>query len=977
MATNVQNTDDEFAQEMLGEFLDESDGLLRLLGEHLLKLDEFAKSPQDTGGADMLLPTLNEMFRGAHSLKGLSAMLRLTEINRLTHNVESVFDAARNFRLDLTSANIDLIFRAVDHIEGLIEVLRDHSAKAPNCDSIIAEIEQVLDSAGKRPESISTADIARELSERESPVEQTATRTVRMPDSEPEQVVKTADLLAGVVDDSDIPAKYLAVFIDETELTAEELSEKLLTQVDAKGLESLLVSCHRIKGSAASIGLNRIARLAHFMEDLLQDLRRDNQCPSLTMCDALLACIDAIRLYATSARTGIIEDTLVAAGRKLRAITIINEQPESQITAIPPASSPASVGHDLFQTALRAAPENAQGFVGSVNFEAGLPLAEMKARLLLEKLEPLGKLFYCSPAEHELDTQNELTCLTFGIATSASFDAVQRELRVTGVTTMNVMPFGTPKADVTVDEASSGAKCEELLSQVGSKGTKVTEPAEIRETNTSGSTTAVSPKAKPTETLRVDIERLDQLMNLAGQLVINQARFNQIGNKLKGLSSLKAVTQSVANVRGSALRLSDDLQRCSSAATAITPIDSVSDQVLKIAQELEHLQGELDEVAQLRLLVNDLSEAVHQLGRVSDEIQTNVMDTRMVPIGPLFARFKRVARDLTRDTNKEIDLVIHGENTELDKRMIDELGDPLIHLVRNSADHGIENHDQRLAAGKPRAGKITLNAYHRGNRIVIQVTDDGRGLDADRIRAKALARGMINDAEAERMTDQQLHQLIWQPGFSTAERITEVSGRGMGMDIVWSKIEQLNGTIELNSVRGQGTTFTIKLPLTMAILPSLLVQIDGDVFAVPVESVVEIIQVTDDQIMSVCGHKTVRVRGRVVPVIELKKIFAWNQSPRASSTSEPRKNTLVIVGSECQELGLTVDDLLGEHDIVIKSLEENFRSVQGIAGASILGDGRVSLILDVSTILEMTRRPSPLSDSLAAVPHDSATLVHA
>ncbi len=258
---------------------------------------------------------------------------------------------------------------------------------------------------------------------------------------------------------------------------------------------------------------------------------------------------------------------------------------------------------------------------------------------------------------------------------------------------------------------------------------------------------------------------------------------------------------------------------------------------------------------QARDVVEDLFEAIHQLGRVSDGIQQSVMDTRMVPIGPLFARFKRVVRDITRSTAKQARLEIRGENTELDKRMIDELGDPLVHLVRNSVDHGIEPPEVREAAGKPREGTVTLDAFHRGNSIVIEVRDDGKGLDADRILQKCLEKGLVTKADAEKMTTQQIYQKIWEPGLSTAEKVTEVSGRGMGMDIVKSKIDELSGTVDIDSVPGQGTTITIKLPLTLAILPSLMVEIRGDVFAIPMEAVVEIVSVARNQVNSVQGRQ--------------------------------------------------------------------------------------------------------------------------
>jgi len=407
------------------------------------------------------------------------------------------------------------------------------------------------------------------------------------------------------------------------------------------------------------------------------------------------------------------------------------------------------------------------------------------------------------------------------------------------------------------------------------------------------------------ETLRVDIERLDQLMDLAGQLAIHKAR---------------------------------------------------------LARTAEVLRREAAAVGSARGALGDLAEAIHQLDRVSDAVQRSVMDMRMVPIGPLFNRFKRVIRDLTRANGKSIHLAIRGEKTELDKRMIDELGDPLLHMVRNAADHGIELPDVRAAAGKPREGTILLDAFHRGNSIVIRVSDDGRGLDADGILRKAMEKGLVGPAEAEKLAPQQIYPWIWMPGLTTAEEVTEVSGRGMGMDIVRSKIEELNGSIELESAPGVGTTLSIKLPLTLAILPSLMIDVAGEVFAVPIESVVEIVRAKREDLATVHGAWTARVRDRVVAVARLDEVCAWGDKQAGLLSADSLGTTLVIVGESGRELGLAVSGVLGEEDIVVKSMAENFRNVPGIAGASIRGDGRVSLILDAPALIDMASRHVALLD---------------
>jgi two-component system chemotaxis sensor kinase CheA len=455
------------------------------------------------------------------------------------------------------------------------------------------------------------------------------------------------------------------------------------------------------------------------------------------------------------------------------------------------------------------------------------------------------------------------------------------------------------------------------------------------------------------ETLRVDVERLDQLMNLAGQLVINKARLNRIGEGLKQAVPTKRATQGMENILQRAQQMAGDWDN-QTAGSAVNN-SRFGSQLSSLVHDLQQMHTELRQAHTLRNQLHDLFESLSQLERVTDGLQKSVMDTRMVPIGPLFQRFKRVVRDITRSNGKEINLVINGENTELDKRMIDELSDPLVHMVRNSADHGVESPEVRQAHGKPRQGTITLNAFQRGSRVVIEVCDDGKGLDKDRILAKALEKGIITPSDAERLTPQQIFALIWEPGFSTAEKITEISGRGMGMDIVRSKIEGIKGVIHIESTPGKGCKFIIVLPLTMAILPSLMVGIDGNVFALPLESVIEIVNIRAQDMTTVHGVPTIRVRDRVISVVELSEIFTWHHPPPPAKNEEI-EHALVILEHEGREIGLFAHRLLGEEDVVIESIDEIYGEIPGIAGASILGDGRVSLILDVGLMMNMACR---------------------
>ncbi|MBA4106483.1 MAG: hypothetical protein C0485_12060 [Pirellula sp.] len=951
------SNNDQLMDDILGDFLDESTELLQALNARLLQLDEFTQLPDETRPSHPCPDLLNEMFRAAHSLKGLSGMLRLDNVNGLTHRMENLLDAARNLELTITAETVDVFFKAVDRLEAMIDALRAEEEDAGDSQEVIEAIERMLAREGVLKQQASAEEIARRFAQgmaeasapavAETPTPSVAVEAAAVPVATLPVVDANDDPLADVRDDEDVPPKYLAIFLDESEMTLDDLSETLVASPDVSANESLLVNCHRIKGSAASIGLHRVARLAHRMEDLVQECRRQQRPVPGESVDAMLRCADAIRSFTGGLRTGIACDVLSDAYRQLlRAGAAGSELKLAPCTHCGDAHLPL---------ARAAFPRNGQGFVGHVTFESELPLSELKAILLVDRLRQHGSFCYCQPDESEMVRLSGVSCLTFGLSTEESLDQMRRTLTVDGVAEVKlaaVINLATA-CETTAFAVETERTSEQTV--VTSRDLTPSKPSSTESGDGANEGEArAGGKSKPAETLRVDIDRLDQLMNLAGQLVINRARFGQIGAKLKGFSAIKSTLNTVASAQRCASRLTVGMDEYFGSQSS-PEMDELRMIAAQMRDDLESLQHDLGQMTHMRTALNDLSEAVHQLDRVSDGIQNTVMDTRMVPIGPLFMRFKRVVRDLTRTSNKQIELVIVGESTELDKRMIDELGDPLIHLIRNSADHGIESPEERIAAGKNPQGTITLNAFHRGNRIVIQITDDGKGLDADRILAKAISKGIVKESDAERMTPQQIYQLIWQPGFSTAEKVTEVSGRGMGMDIVQSKVEQINGAIELRSEPGQGTTFEIKLPLTMAILPSLLIVIEGDVFAIPVESVVEIVRIPNSEVGTVHGQRTARVRDRVVSVIELNDVFTWNQTfERDSAPSDDQ--TLVIVGVEGSELGLRVDALLGEQDVVIKSLEENFQNVGGVAGASILGDGRVSLILDVGSLLTMSQQ---------------------
>jgi two-component system chemotaxis sensor kinase CheA len=481
-----------------------------------------------------------------------------------------------------------------------------------------------------------------------------------------------------------------------------------------------------------------------------------------------------------------------------------------------------------------------------------------------------------------------------------------------------------------------------------------------------------SGKAKIAETIRVESDRLDHLMNLAGELVITKARFVAIAHGMDELfrgSNARALTSDTRERLESIARGLDGLTEFKGGSSGGS-LDRWSVHFRRLRDNFRAIQDELHVIHEAREQLKSLSETIHSLGRVSDGLQKGVLDTRMVPIGPLFERFRRVIRDLSLSSNKEVTLQIGGEKTELDKRMIDELSDPLIHMVRNAVDHGLESPLEREAAGKPRAGSVALLASHRGNSVVITVSDDGHGINCERIRKKIVSKGLMSKTEAHELTDRELIAYIWHPGLSTAETITEISGRGVGMDIVKSRIENLSGTVDVRSTVGHGTTFTIRLPLTLAIMSSLLVRIYEEIYAIPLDHINEIVEVRPSQIYRVQGRPAIEIRKKIVALVALGDVFRWGGKSHPSARNDVKppgdghpttengtdKYTVVVVQNGDTTIGLLVDQLIGMQEVVLKSLEKNFRTIPGLSGASILGDGRVSLILDLDTVLELVAR---------------------
>jgi len=440
------------------------------------------------------------------------------------------------------------------------------------------------------------------------------------------------------------------------------------------------------------------------------------------------------------------------------------------------------------------------------------------------------------------------------------------------------------------------------------------------------------------------------LLNLTGELVVNRARLTQLAENVAPAFHKLGLSAHTTNLLEAFRKLTTRLagQYGEKAHLELQDLNEQIDTVENQLQDWEHNRQSFAE----------LSTAIDQLTRVSNSLQRGVLNTRMVPVGPLFNRFKRSIRDITQELGKQVNLVIEGEKTELDKRMIDEIGDPLNHLIRNCVDHGIESTDIRIQNGKPEIATVSLAASHRGNNVFIIVEDDGRGIDINRVKQTAVVRGVVSQSSAEQLTEDEVAELIFQPGFSTAKEISDISGRGVGMDIVRTKIAQLNGTVEVSSTYGVGTKFIIRLPLTLTITRCMLFRLSHGVLAVPIENVREIVSVSGYQSTTANGRQMCDVRGEFLPLVSIDDLFDFHALTGGGSKDSTRhalnaENHVVILHAANKSLGLRVDGLLGGQDIVVKSLDENFTHIKGLGGASILGDGSVCLLLDAATCIEL------------------------
>lgn len=713
-------------------------------------------------------------------------------------------------------------------------------------------------------------------------------------------------------------SQYLDLFIDETKEHLQSLNEHVLVlekePENADTVNEIFRAAHTLKGMAGTMGFARMQRLTHDLENVFSEIRNGNMKASPKLIDVLFRGLDALESYldiissegneGTEDNEDIINDlnSLLEEGSSAAPASdgdgAKKEEEPAQEQAEAESETPKSTKEEKYSkipisdfeiSAMKTAKDEGKHLYGiTVYLQEDCILKSARAFLVFKSVENKGELIKSVPTTEQIEDEEFDLDFSWILATTESKEKIHKLIS-------NVSEIG----DVIIDDYKVPGEAEEKTDSKKAGTSKSPEKAANSVAAGNGASSAAAnnnagaankqedkPKAKAkvgSRSVRVDIDKLDTLMNLVSELIIAK----------NGLVSV------------------------SSGDTG----------------KIENTQS--------------FHEQIEYLERVTTNLHESVMKVRMVPIESVVNRFPRMIRDLNRKLNKKMELYMSGEETELDRTVIDEIGDPLMHLLRNSADHGLESNEERRRLGKPETGSIFLDAYQDGNNVIIDVRDDGAGIDINKVKNKALERGTITEKQAESMTSKEFIDLLFQPSFSTADKITDVSGRGVGLDVVKTKIEALGGSISAKTVAGEGSTFSIQLPLTLAIIQALMVEVKNEKYAIPLGNINGIEDITKEEICFVQSKEVIHLRGNVIPIIRLDQILDFEDVQE----EEPDALIVVVIKKGDQQVGLVVDNLLGQQETVIKSMGSHITSDKLFSGATILGDGEVALILDTNTLI--------------------------
>jgi two-component system chemotaxis sensor kinase CheA len=770
--------------------------------------------------------------------------------------------------------------------------------------------------------------------------------------------------------------ELLKDFFSEAQMQVDTLEQNVLVLenegANKDAVDEIFRAAHTLKGGSATVEMMELSHFTHLVEDVFDAIRSDQISVNEGVVDTLLKAIDVIKVMLDSRMEGTVyqADTSEIEGqlnallpeKAGKAPAKAAPKPAPAVKAAPvSAPAPVTGGQELSEHELEELKEAVDGgmpvYKVSVKFDEKSLMNTVGGIQVYAVLKNSGTVLRTVPDFEQLYDDNFFAVVDYYLASREDTDRIKRSV---------ILPDVTLDASVTDISKLSGAKSEIMTPSKPAASAPVAAPvtpaaapvvpaaasAPAPAATAQGASQPAAKGALSSEDakkagkeagsiLRVDSKRIDDLLNLVSETVITKATFNQITMQFNELTTLFRNIE--GQYREKIRSLFDSLPEF---------LENIQDgkSVKDIRKDINESYGDIFSLfdgfeTSFKSTMAKFRSTSQNLGRITGELQEGVMRIRMVPISQIFSRFPRLVRDLSKSLNKKINLVIEGEDTELDKSVIEDLLDPIMHSVRNSIDHGIESAAERIAAGKPEEGMVLLKAANEGNMIVIEIGDDGKGIDVEAVKAKAVERGLISPNKI--LTDVEAFNLIFEPGFSTAKEITSISGRGVGLDVVRRQIDELNGTVTVNSERGKGTKFIIKLPLTLAIIQGLLVRVGPEIYSIPITSVIESLRIKPEEIKKIDNYEVFNIRSDVISLLRLNRLFGIKTEERQDY------HFIVIVGTAEKKMGFMVDSLIGEEDVVIKPLRDQFTNSPGIAGASILGDGSVSLIIDVSQLLEL------------------------
>jgi two-component system chemotaxis sensor kinase CheA len=680
--------------------------------------------------------------------------------------------------------------------------------------------------------------------------------------------------------------QYLSMFIEESKEHLQALNDNLLNLEqnpnDVAIVHNIFRSAHTLKGMSATMGFEDIASLTHQMENVLDLLRNLKLQMDSVIFDCLFKSTDALEAMVediVQGGTGRADVTVIVTN--LKAIVAGDHLKQTtSVAAVAKETIPATV-IDEFQFSVldQALASGHQVFYVEVAVRDDCVLKAARAYMVFDVFERNGEVVKSTPSVQEIEQEKFEKVFSVYFISNVSQDVIENSIsNVSEIESVNVVPIDRESLKLVTRENFHAFEAAEVVKSTSANSSAVNPILDTPARN-DAPVQQVANVPVSNKTIRVDIERLDSLMNLFSELLIDRVRLEQLASEIRR---------------------------------------------------------------------NDLIETVEHISRVSSDLQNIVLKLRMVPVDTVFNRFPRMIRDIAKSLDKKVDLIITGADTELDRTVIDEIGDPLVHLLRNAVDHGVEPITDRIAAGKIETGTIHLRAFHSGNHVFIEIEEDGRGINREKVLKTAIKNGIVAADQASKMSDEDVYQLLFASGFSTADKISDISGRGVGLDVVKTKIHSLGGHVTIESKLGSGTKFSVQLPLTLSIISAMLLRVENEKYAIPLSSIVETAVIQNDKIRTIHGNLFVNFRNNVIPLISLTNFFEIPHNPN----DESNETEIVVIKKGDKLAALIVNEFIGQQEIVLKTLGKYLANIVAISGATILGDGQVALIIDPNALIK-------------------------